>query len=281
MSARPLPILAGLIGWPVAQSKSPLIHRFWFECTAIDGEYIRIPVAPGDVEAALRSLPALGFAGVQATMPHKRACFEQVDSLTPAARALGVVNTVIVEGDGRLLGHNTDFAGFLEPLATIDLTGTCVTVLGAGGAAVAIVAALASKAPARINLVNRSPGAIDRLCTDLAPLLGGIEMVSGDWSLANDFASHSALVVNASALGMNGHPPLPLDPACLRENGLVYDIVTSPHQTPLVLAARARGLTCFDGLHMLVGQAREAFTLFYGVEPPASEDARLRARLIA
>jgi len=95
MSARPLPILAGLIGWPVAQSKSPLIHRFWFECTAIDGEYIRVPVAPGGVEAALRSLPGLGFAGIQATMPHKRACFELVDTLTPQAQALGVVNTVI------------------------------------------------------------------------------------------------------------------------------------------------------------------------------------------
>ena len=280
MSARPLPILAGLIGWPVAQSKSPLIHRFWFECTAIDGEYIRVPVAPGGVEAALRSLPGLGFAGIQATMPHKRACFELVDTLTPQARALGVVNTVIVEKNGELRGHNTDFAGFLEPLAAIDLAGACVTVLGAGGAAVAIVAALASKAPARINLVNRSPDAIDRLCADLAPVLGAIEIGSGDWSLANDFASHSDLVVNATALGMNGHPPLPLDPACLRDDGLVYDIITYPHETPLLRGARARGLTCFDGLHMLVGQAREAFTLFYGAVPPASEDARLRARLI-
>ena len=132
---RPLPLLAGLIGWPVAQSKSQLIHEFWLRRLGIDGHYIRLPVRPGEVARAFRGMVALGFAGVQATMPHKRACYDLVDHHTPAARALGAVNTVIVEDDGSLTGENTDLPGFVEPLQGLDLAGEQVTVLGAGGAA--------------------------------------------------------------------------------------------------------------------------------------------------
>ena len=281
MTDRPLPLLAGLIGWPVAQSKSPLIHGFWLEKTGIDGHYVRLPVRPGAVEAAFRGMVDLGFAGVQATMPHKRDCFRSVDALTPTAQALGAVNTVVVQEDGRLLGHNTDMAGFLEPLAGADLSGKAVTVLGAGGAAAAILVALASKRPARINLVNRSAVGIDSLLKDIAPSLERIELVTSDWSRANDFASESALVANATSLGMTGQPELPVDVSGFADKTIVYDIVTHPHETALLKAARDRGLACYDGLHMLVGQAREAFKLFYGADAPEEYDEELRQRLIA
>ncbi len=112
--ARPLPLLAGLIGWPVPQSKSPLIHEFWLKRLGIDGHYVRLPVRPGEVARAFRGMVALGFAGVQATMPHKRACFDLVDHHTPAAKALGAVNTVIVEPDGSLTGENTDVMAMVQ-----------------------------------------------------------------------------------------------------------------------------------------------------------------------
>ena len=170
-----LPLVAGLIGWPVAQSKSPLIHNFWLQKCGIDGHYSRFPVRPGDAAAALRAMVPLGLVGLQATMPHKRDCFDAVDILTPQAQALGAVNTVTVSDDGILTGHNTDFAGFLEPLQAIDLEGAVLTVLGAGGAAAAIIAGLASKKPARINIINRSAEGLDHL---LASLKGALRTVN-------------------------------------------------------------------------------------------------------
>jgi shikimate dehydrogenase len=280
MTISRLPMLAGLIGWPVAQSKSPLIHNFWLKKCGLDGEYIRFPVQPGDAPSALRAMVTLGLAGVQATMPHKRACYDAVDELSDAAAALGAVNTVIVLPDGRLRGHNTDMAGFVEPLANVDLEGKSVTVLGAGGAAAAITVGLASKRPARINLVNRTAAGLDQLLADVGGLLGGIEISCGGWDRAVEFVSNSVLLVNATSLGMAGHPALPVDVGRLEKGAIVYDIITHPHETVLLKAAKARGLMTYDGLHMLVGQAREAFELFYRHPSPRQHDAELRALLV-
>ena len=277
----PRPLLGGLIGWPVAQSKSPLIHHFWLDRLGIDGHYIRLPVRPGRVAAALRGMPALGFAGVQATMPHKRACFEAVDRHTAAARALGAVNTVIVEEDGSLTGENTDLAGFLEPLGDLDLTGEAVTVLGAGGAAAAVVAGLVQRGARRLTIVNRSADGITRLLADLSDTVAGCTIVAVGWDQVQHHADRSALVANASSLGMAGFPVLPLAVAGLRADAIVYDIITSPRETPLLRAAAQRGLRRHDGLEMLVGQAREAFRRFYRAEPPAGSDEELRRRLTA
>jgi shikimate dehydrogenase len=276
---RPLPLLAGLIGWPVAQSKSPLIHEFWLRRLGIDGHYIRLPVRPGEVARAFRGMVALGFAGVQATMPHKRACFDLVDHHTAAAKALGAVNTVIVEEDGSLTGDNTDLPGFVEPLAGLDLAGEQVTVLGAGGAAAAVIAGLVSLGARRIAVVNRTAEGTTRLLGDLVATLEGCEVISAGWDQAQDLANASRLVANASSLGMAGLPPLPLDVAPLRGDAIVYDIITHPHDTPLLRAARARGLRTHDGLEMLVGQAREAFRRFYGAETPRDGDVELRQLL--
>lgn len=279
-SDRPLPLLAGLIGWPVAQSKSPLIHEFWLRRLGIDGHYVRLPVRPGEVARAFRGMAALGFTGIQATMPHKRACFDLVDHHTPAAKALGAVNTVIVEDDGTLTGENTDLPGFVEPLQGIDLTGEQVTVLGAGGAAAAVIAGLVGLGARTIAVVNRSPEGTARLLGDLAPVLSDCNVIEAGWDRADALSGESRLVANASSLGMEGLPPLPLNMAGLRADAIVYDIITHPYQTPLLQAAAARGLRTHDGLEMLVGQAREAFRRFYGAEPPKDGDAELRALLI-
>lgn len=277
---RPLPILAGLMGWPVAQSKSPIIHNLWLERLGLDGHYIRVPVRPGEADKALRGMVALGFAGMQATMPHKRACFELVDRHTPAAAALGAVNTVIVEADGSLTGENTDLPGFVEPIAGLDLKGEQVTVLGAGGAAAAVCVGLASLGAARIAIVNRSAVGIARLLDDIGEALGGCDVVTAGWDDAPGLANQSRLVANATSLGMTGMPALPLDVAGLRGDAIVYDIVTHPHDTAVLKAAAARGLRVHDGLEMLVGQAREAFRRFYGAEPPADADEALRRKLV-
>lgn len=276
---RPLPLLAGLIGWPVAQSKSPVIHEFWLRELGLDGHYVRLPVRPGEVARAFRGMVALGFAGIQATMPHKRACYDLVDHHTPAARALGAVNTVIVEDDGSLTGENTDLPGFVEPIADLDLAGEQVTVLGAGGAAAAVIAGLVGLGARRIAVVNRSSEGTARLLGDMAETLSGCEVVEAGWDRADALAADSRLVANATSLGMEGMPPLPLSVTDLRSDAIVYDIITHPHETPLLKAASARGLRVHDGLEMLVGQAREAFRRFYGAEPPKDRDADLRALL--
>ncbi len=277
---RPFPLLAGLIGWPVAQSKSQKIHEFWLKRLGIDGHYVRLPVRPGEVARAFRGMVALGFTGVQATMPHKRACYDLVDHHTAAARALGAVNTVIVEDDGTLTGENTDLPGFVEPLAGLSLAGERVTVLGAGGAAAAVIAGLVSLGARQIAVVNRTAEGTARLLDDLAATLAHCQVESLGWDQAQAAADASALVANASSLGMEGFPPLPLRVDSLRGDAIVYDIITHPHDTPLLRAASARGLRTHDGLEMLVGQAREAFRRFYGAEPPKDGDADLRGLLI-
>lgn len=274
------PRIAGLIGWPVAQSKSPIIHRFWLDKLGIDGHYGRYPVFPGEAGAALKAMAPLGLVGLQATMPHKRDCFAAVDVLTDAARVLGAVNTVTVNEDGRLRGHNTDMAGFLEPLNAIDLEGTAITILGAGGAAAAIAVGLASKRPAQITLINRSAAGIDRLLADIGPALDGVTIKCGTWDAAPRALGESRLVANATSLGMAGQPECPVDVAALSGEAIVYDIITHPRETTLLKNAAARGLQTFDGMHMLLGQAREAFELFFGATPPQEADAELRALLL-
>ncbi len=278
---RPRPLLAGLIGWPVAQSKSPIIHGYWLRRLGIDGDYVRLPVREGRVPQALRGMAALGFTGVQATMPHKRACFQCVDHLTPAAQALGAVNTVIVEDDGSLTGENTDLPGFLEPIAKVDLSGEMATVLGAGGAAAAVIAGLVELGARKLAIVNRTQAGTDRLLADLAAIVAGCEVISVDWAEAQRLADASAMVVNSSSLGMAGFPELPLSVASLRGDAVVYDIITYPRETPLLRDAAARGLRRHDGLEMLVGQAREAFRRFYRADPPTDGDDELRRLLTA
>jgi shikimate dehydrogenase len=280
MKEKPSPLLAGLIGWPVQQSKSPIIHGHWLRTAGIDGEYVRLPVEPGAVGAALKAIRDLGFVGVQATMPHKHACFDAVDHVTDTAKAIGTVNTVIVQQDGGFLGHNTDMEGFLEPLDSHDLTGKVATLCGAGGAAAGIIVGLAAKKVSAIHIINRSAKSIDSLLNGISSALVGIEIQALDWSRADDCASNSDIIINATSLGMAGQPDLPIRASALPPDAIAYDIVTHPHRTAFLASAAQRGMICFDGLQMLIGQAREAFALFYGQEAPTDEDDAIREALL-
>jgi len=260
---------AGVIGWPIAHSKSPLIHRFWLQALGIDGDYARFLVRPEDIGAAVRALPALGLAGVNVTVPHKLAVMEHLDVVDAVARAIGAVNTVVCEG-GRLLGTNTDMSGFLEPLTPAPV-GHAV-VVGAGGAARAVLLGLKSLGVEHVTLMNRS---VERA----SALLDALEVPGHAVGLKMPLPP-AELVVNASSLGMVGQPPLDLDLRSLPVGATVYDIVYAPLETRLLAAARAGGFRCIDGLEMLVGQAAVAFALFFGVKPPRALDSELRALLV-
>ena len=280
-----LPPVAGVIGWPVAHSKSPIIHHFWLEKLGLDGDYARFPVHPDRLGAAIGALTALGLRGANITVPHKQAVIPFLDRLHPDAAAIGAVNTVVVE-DGGLVGYNSDAAGFLEPVRRAvqerGLPPGEALILGAGGAAQAIAYALAGDGFA-VRVVNRDPAR----ARALVRATGG----AGDGADAlYDLACHSRprlagaglnLLVNTTTLGMVGAPPLAVGLDDVTEGTFVYDIVYVPLETPLLAEARRRGMPAIDGLSMLIGQAAIAFQLFYGQPAPREHDAALRALLIA
>lgn len=235
----------------------------------IDGAYVPLPVHPDGFAAAVRALAALGFRGANVTIPHKQAAFEVCDLVDATARRAGAVNTLVFR-DGRIEGSNTDGFGFLENVhdqapGWQPADGPAV-LLGAGGAARAIAAALLDAGCPRVTLVNRSRGRAEALARDL----GGPIDVAQDPPLAG-----AALLVNTTSLGMQGHPPLAIDLAPLAGTAVVADIVYVPLETPLLAAARARGLRVVEGLGMLLHQARPGFEAWFGAT--AQVDAALRA----
>ena len=279
---------AEVIGDPIAQSKSPVIHNFWLKALGLGGDYHRHLVhANGLAEYLAERRADPNWRGCNVTMPHKQAVLPLLDRLDPTAERIGAVNTIVPDGEGRLVGHNTDAAGFLEPLrpwlARQHLF-RMARILGTGGAARAIVTALSGEGFTLV-LAGRDSGKARALLDELAP---------GDHHVAplehfadtTDFAFDDRigcldLVVNATALGMNGQPPLVFDLSHAPPGSIVYDIVTSPLETPFLAAARERGLRTVDGLEMLIGQADAAFRLFFGAVPPRGEDVALRALLTA
>ncbi len=263
-------ITAGVIGWPIQHSKSPLIHRFWLRQLGLDGDYARFAVAPHQLEQALRALPALGLAGVNVTVPHKVAVIPHLDRVEQVAKDIGAVNTILVRG-ADLVGTNTDMAGFLEPLA--GMAGKRAVVVGAGGAARAVLVGLRQQGIAHVTVLNRTPARAAGLLKKLA--------VPGEARPLDAPLPAADLLVNTSPLGMHGQPPLALDLAPLPRTAIVYDIVYAPLQTALLQQAAALGLATIDGLRMLVGQAAIAFERFYGVPPPRSADDELRRLLLA
>lgn len=262
---------AGVIGWPVAHSLSPRIHRFWLQALGLDGDYSRFAVAPESLATAIRALPALGLAGVNVTVPHKRAVMAHLDEISPEARAVGAVNTVVVEG-GRRRGLNTDIAGFVGPLQGLDVGRAAV--IGAGGAARAVLAGLHRLGVAEVLIFNRTPARAEEL-------LAASGLAGQALALAERVRVPAVdLLVNATSLGMVGQPALEVDLGQLPATATVYDIVYAPLQTGLLRTAAARGLRTVDGLRMLVGQAAPAFQEFFGVAPPRERDAQLRRMLV-
>jgi shikimate dehydrogenase len=250
------------MGSPVRHSLSPVLHNAAFRALGLDWAYVAFEVAEGDAAAAIEGARALGIDGLNVTMPHKAAVADAVDRLTPAAAALGSVNTVIRQG-GVLVGDNTDGVGFLDALRLdkgFDPTARRVVVIGAGGAARAIVAALGQAGAADIAVVNRTA----ERAAAAAQLAPGAARVGTPAD-----ATDADLVVNATPLGMPGKgEELPLDPALLGPGQLVVDIVYHPAVTPFMAAARERGAVAANGLGMLIHQAAHAFRQWTSEDPP-------------
>jgi shikimate dehydrogenase len=266
-----------VIGDPVAHSLSPAIHNAAFAETGIDAVFVALPVRPDDLAAAIDEMRALDVLGLSVTMPHKAAVQAHLDGVRHEAAALDAVNCVVRDGE-RLIGANTDGAGFVDALtaASVDLVGTRVLVLGAGGAARAVIHALAAEDTAAIGVANRST---ER--AQAAVLLGGRDARIADPNEAPDYD----VIVNATSVGMGVEPsdggmPLPVD--ALRSGHVVVDLVYEPLETGLLAAARSAGARAVDGVGMLVHQAAHAFHLWTGVESPVGVmEAAARAALEA
>jgi len=255
--------IAGVIGWPIEHSLSPLIHNAAYEALGLDWVYVAMPVAPGAAAAAVAGLDALGFAGANVTMPHKEAVADALGSLTEDAALLRAVNTIQVTADG-LVGHNTDapgFGRFLERDAGFDAAGRTALLFGAGGAARACALALARAGCARIVVVLREPVRAAALLATLSDLDTTVDVVSFEEAPR----SEPDLIVNATPLGAHGEA-LPLPP--LRGSVVAVDLLYRPATTPLQTEVRAAGGTAFGGLGLLLHQAALAIELWTGQPAP-------------
>ncbi|MBU7579502.1 MAG: shikimate dehydrogenase [Porphyrobacter sp.] len=282
---------AEVIGDPIAQSKSPKIHNFWLEKLGIEAAYRAAHVTPEQLPAYLaerRQDPM--WRGCNVTMPHKQAIIPLLDRIEAPADQIGAVNTVLAGVGGGsaagLMGTNTDASGFLEPLRA-DLAQThyfrMARIIGTGGAARAIISALANEGFTLV-VAGRDPAKARALLDELAPKGEHHTAPLAHFAEATDFAFDDRegcldLIVNATSLGMAGQPPLPFDWSHAPPRAIAYDIVTAPLDTPLLQTARASGHRTIDGLSMLIGQAAIAFERFFGAAPPREHDAQLRALL--
>ncbi|MFA5989753.1 MAG: shikimate dehydrogenase [Sphingomonas sp.] len=265
---------AEVIGDPISHSKSPIIHGFWLEALGIDASYRThhvLPGALGEYFARRREDPA--WRGCNITIPHKVAALDHVADPGGVRQSIGAANLVVKQPDGSLTAINTDAGGFYTPIAGLDLAGATVAVIGAGGAARAILFALSRLGVGEVMIYNRNP-------LKAAALLAAFKLKGKALPLGSALPP-AALLVNASPLGMAGQPALDVDLTPLPEDAVVYDIVYTPLETPLLAAARARELDTVDGLEMLVGQAAIAFELLFDTEPVRDNDAALRALLMA
>lgn len=266
-------ILAGVMGWPIAHSRSPKIHNHWFAQYGIEGAYVPLAVEPGRLEPALRGLAALGFAGCNLTIPHKETALDFLDAVDPAARRIGAVNCIVAEKDGSLTGKNYDGYGFVASLREAAprweaARGPCV-VIGAGGGARAIVSGLIDAGAREIRLFNRTLERAVKLAADFGP-----PVRAHRWEERHEALAGAALLVNTTSQGMIGQPPLDLSLAALPTAALVADIVYAPLETPLLADARRLGVKTVDGLGMLLHQARPAFRDWTGVMPEVTPALR-------
>ena len=269
-------IRTGVMGWPVAHSRSPLLHGYWLKQHAINGEYTALAVPPGDFTKTFSQLPEQGFSGVNITVPHKQAALEAITlaggAVTEMARYIGAVNAVVFHANGPVEGDNTDAFGFMENLrekAPQWKGDNPVAVLGAGGAARAVCAGLAGAGVKEIRIVNRTEEKAQNLARMFGPSIIPVSWEDRETSLAD-----VSLLVNGTPLGMAGSPLLDLALARLPAAAVVYDIVYAPLETPLLGAAKARGNPVVDGLGMLIHQARPAFEAWFGVLPEATSELR-------
>lgn len=265
MTLDPRPLTAGVCGYPIAQSKSPILFRHWFEIHGIAGQYVPLLVAPEDFETALRTLPKLGFRGTNVTIPHKEAALALADEVSEAAGAIGAANTITFSVEGQIHADNTDGFGFLENLRAgapdWDPASAPALLLGAGGAARAAIHALLAAGCPEVRLTNRTRARADDLAAHFGPMVTVV-----DWAERSAAADGAGLIANSTSLGMTGQPPLEMALDFAPSTAVVTDMVYNPLETDLLAVARARQLRTVDGLGMLLHQARPGFRRWFGQE---------------
>lgn len=268
---------AAVIGWPISHSRSPMIHGYWLKRYGIDGEYTKLAVKPEEAAAFLRSLAEQGLAGCNVTVPLKEIAFATADEVEPSARAVGAANTIWLDG-GRLVAANTDTYGFITHLSRQvpdwKERDRPVLVLGAGGAARAIVFGFLEAGVSRVIVANRTLERAVALAAHFGP-----RVMAVDWAARSVAADDAGVVVNTTTIGMKGEGSLDMDLTHLDSRAVVADIVYVPLETGLLAAARARGLRTLDGLGMLLHQAVPGFEKWFGVRPEVTPE--LRALLVA
>ena len=265
--------LAGVIGHPVAHSRSPALHGYWLKRYGIKGHYIPMDVAQADLAEALKFLPKLGFVGLNVTIPHKEAALQLADIVTDRAALIGAANTLIFRKDGKVYADNTDGAGFMTNLrrnapSWVPGSGPAA-ILGAGGAARAVVAALFEVGVPEIRIANRTKARAEALRADF-----GAKLTVYDWTQAGKMLDGAALVVNTTSLGMPGKAEFQVPLGALDRRATVTDVVYTPLQTPLLIAARTLGCTTVDGLGMLLHQAAPGFERWFDHRPDVDEATR-------
>ncbi|MCR8549538.1 shikimate dehydrogenase [Salipiger sp. P9] len=265
--------LAGVIGAPVAHSRSPRLHGYWLGKYGLAGHYIPMEIAPDKLDAAMRLLPDLGFVGVNVTIPYKEKVMEIADLVSDRATLIGAANTIIFRNDGRIHADNTDGYGFIENLRQgapgWDPKAGPAVVLGAGGAARAVIASLLEVGVPEIRLSNRTRLRAESLRDDFGNRIQVVE-----WVQAGNVLEDAALVVNSTSLGMVGKAELRVPLDGLRPGTVVTDLVYTPLQTRLLRVAAEQGCTCVDGLGMLIHQAVPGFERWFGQRPEVDDATR-------
>jgi shikimate dehydrogenase len=266
-------LMAGVMGWPVMHSKSPMLHNYWFKQYGLNGTYVPFAIEPSGLGAALRALHPLGFAGCNLTIPHKQEALKFVDEVDPVGRSMGAISCVVVRPDGSLRGSNNDGYGFIEnilehaPQTRFDAGP--IAVIGAGGGARAVIWGLAERGAKEIRLVNRTKARAQQIADEF-----NVSIKPVDWADRNLALEDCSMVVNTTSQGMVGMAPLDIDLARLPRYALVTDIVYTPLETPLLKAARLRGNPTVDGLGMLLHQARPAWQAWFNLDPKVTPELR-------
>lgn len=274
MTDHPRIPLAGVIGHPIAHSRSPALHSYWLRRYGLKGHYIPIDIAPNDLGDLVRTLPRLGFVGINVTIPHKEAILQIADIVTDRAALIGAANTLIFRKDGRIHADNTDGSGFIANLRQnaphwAPASGPAV-VLGAGGAARAVIAALIEVGVPEIRLANRTRPRAEGLRSDF-----GAKIIVHEWVQAASILQDAATVVNTTSLGMTGKPEFRVPLTALSPRALVTDLVYTPLKTQFLIEAEAMGCTAVDGLGMLLHQAAPGFERWFGQRPDVDEATRM------
>jgi shikimate dehydrogenase len=266
-------LLAGLMGFPVMHSRSPKLHNYWLAQHGLAGTYLPLAIKADGLRAALRALPALGFAGCNLTIPHKVAALDMVDRVDPLARRIGAMNCVVVAPDGSLEGQNHDAFGYIESIREAQpgwrADAGPIVVIGAGGGARAVLVSLVDQGAREIRLVNRTPARAQSLERELG---GPIRALA--WKDREAALEDAVMLINTTSQGMVGERPLELALDALPVTALVSDIIYIPRETPLLAAARKRGNPTVNGLGMLLHQARPAFRAWFGIMPEVTPELR-------